>query len=147
MSGRIEARLKELGLVDEVLPEPLGGAHRAPEAMAEAVQNAVLHAFAELEALSIDALLAERRRQAEATASEIGAIADRYPFDLDDPVALFHARTKTDLPRPEDDPEQRAAAEGRRVSALRQRTWPARQRGGSGRAASERQVVPSGGPS
>ncbi|MFQ5609796.1 MAG: acetyl-CoA carboxylase carboxyltransferase subunit alpha, partial [Woeseiaceae bacterium] len=33
--------LSEFGLVDEVLEEPLGGAHRNPDAMAEAIRNAL----------------------------------------------------------------------------------------------------------
>src|SRR5690606_35927291 len=40
--GLTAARLKELNLVDEVLPEPLGGAHRDPAAMALTVKDAIL---------------------------------------------------------------------------------------------------------
>jgi acetyl-CoA carboxylase carboxyl transferase subunit alpha len=61
--GVTAVRLAELGLVDEVIAEPLGGAHRNPEAMADALQNAVLNAFAELEAHSLDTLLEQRRRK------------------------------------------------------------------------------------
>mgnify|MGYP000172752630 CR=1 FL=1 len=35
-------RLKSLGLVDEVLREPLGGAHRDPDAMAANIKQALL---------------------------------------------------------------------------------------------------------
>ncbi len=45
-------RLSELGLIDEVVQEPLGGAHRDPDAMAEALKNALLQHLEELEAMS-----------------------------------------------------------------------------------------------
>ena len=56
------AHLNEFGLVDEVLPEPLGGAHRNPKDMAEVVRNALLGSLDELTQLSIEQLL-ERRQQ------------------------------------------------------------------------------------
>ena len=56
------SNLNEFGLVDEVLPEPLGGAHRNPKAMAEVVRNALLSSLEELTQLSTDQLL-ERRQQ------------------------------------------------------------------------------------
>ena len=54
------AGLKELGLVDEVLREPLGGAHRDPPAMASALGVALQRVLLELEALSPDELVARR---------------------------------------------------------------------------------------
>ncbi|HEX6998448.1 MAG TPA: acetyl-CoA carboxylase carboxyltransferase subunit alpha [Gammaproteobacteria bacterium] len=56
-------RLQKLGLVDEVVPEPLGGAHRDPAAMAEGVKNALLAALSDLESVPLDDLLAQRRRR------------------------------------------------------------------------------------
>ncbi len=53
-------RLLKLGLVDEVIPEPLGGAHRDPEATAEMVKNALLQALSDLQALPADDLLQQR---------------------------------------------------------------------------------------
>lgn len=53
-------RLNDLGLVDEVLPEPLGGAHREPAAMASALREALLRHLGNLEKLTSDALLAQR---------------------------------------------------------------------------------------
>jgi acetyl-CoA carboxylase carboxyl transferase subunit alpha len=55
--------LKEFGLVDEVLPEPLGAAHRNPAAAAEAIRNAVTKHLAEVGQLDIDQLLEQRRRR------------------------------------------------------------------------------------
>ncbi|HET7569334.1 MAG TPA: acetyl-CoA carboxylase carboxyl transferase subunit alpha [Gammaproteobacteria bacterium] len=53
-------RLKELGLVDAVLEEPLGGAHRDPAAMAETVKNYLLEQLDALDDISIDDMLALR---------------------------------------------------------------------------------------
>ena len=39
--GVTSDRLKELGLVDAVIPEPLGGAHRNADEMAERVKQAI----------------------------------------------------------------------------------------------------------
>ena len=61
---RITARqLSEFGLVDEVLEEPLGGAHRNPKEAAEIIRNALLKNLDELDQLSTDALLEERQRR------------------------------------------------------------------------------------
>lgn len=54
--------LNEFGLVDEVLQEPCGGAHRNPKEMAEVVRNAILQSLDELGQLSTEQLL-ERRQQ------------------------------------------------------------------------------------
>lgn len=56
-------RLKSLGLVDEVLGEPLGGAHRDRAAAARSLGEALLRHLGELERLSIDQLLAERAQR------------------------------------------------------------------------------------
>lgn len=57
------AHLNDFGLVDEVLPEPLGGAHRDPKAMAEVVRNALLQSLDELTQLSIEDLLEKRQQR------------------------------------------------------------------------------------
>ena len=62
-------RLQKLQLVDEVITEPVGGAHRDPQAMAEAVKNAVLQALSELQALPTEALLERRRARLAAYGS------------------------------------------------------------------------------
>jgi acetyl-CoA carboxylase carboxyl transferase subunit alpha len=59
--GITAERLQKLGLVDGVIPEPLGGAHRDPQAMAETIKNALLNALSEVQALSTEQLI-ERRR-------------------------------------------------------------------------------------
>ena len=55
--------LNKFGLVDEVLQEPLGGAHRNPGEMAEVVRNAVLKNLDELGELSTEQLLEQRQRR------------------------------------------------------------------------------------
>ena len=58
--GMTADRLQKLGLVDEVLKEPLGGAHRDPQTTAETLKAAVLSKLAELEAMPVDDLLQRR---------------------------------------------------------------------------------------
>jgi acetyl-CoA carboxylase carboxyl transferase subunit alpha len=60
MGGTAE-RLKKLGLVDEVLKEPHGGAHRDPQAMAETVKQSMLKHLAELRSLPVTQLLDARQ--------------------------------------------------------------------------------------
>jgi len=58
--GITAERLGKLGLVDEVLKEPLGGAHRDPHAMAEALKESLLRHLGEVASVPEDELL-ERR--------------------------------------------------------------------------------------
>jgi len=58
--GMTADRLSKLGLVDEVLREPLGGAHRDPQAMADALKTSILRHLDQLTALNPEALLAGR---------------------------------------------------------------------------------------
>ncbi len=53
-------RLAKLGLVDEVVKEPLGGAHREPQAIADSLKEAILRHLREVEQWPEDQLL-ERR--------------------------------------------------------------------------------------
>jgi acetyl-CoA carboxylase carboxyl transferase subunit alpha len=53
-------RLKALGLVDRVVPEPLGGAHRDPQAAAQALRKALAEALRQLRGKSPKALVEER---------------------------------------------------------------------------------------
>ncbi len=55
--------LNEHGLVDEVIAEPLGGAHRDPAGMTASLQNALMSHIDELSAMSIEELLATRARR------------------------------------------------------------------------------------
>lgn len=52
--------LQAVGIVDEILPEPLGGAHHDPDAMFQTVGAAIARALADLDAVDGDALVAQR---------------------------------------------------------------------------------------
>lgn len=56
-------RLLELGLVDHVIPEPLGGAHRDPGETVQRVKTQILGWLDELSGLSADELLESRLRK------------------------------------------------------------------------------------
>ncbi len=61
--GITAQRLKDLKLIDQVLPEPLGGAHRDPDAVAATIKKAISDALSRLEKGSIDTLLAQRHKR------------------------------------------------------------------------------------
>lgn len=58
--GITAGRLKELKLIDEVITEPLGGAHRSPEQMAATLRTALLRDLEKLQKLSTQELLDKR---------------------------------------------------------------------------------------
>ena len=58
--GITAERLKSLNIVDQVIDEPLGGAHRDPQAMAASLRTALLQQLDELKGYDLPALL-ERR--------------------------------------------------------------------------------------
>jgi acetyl-CoA carboxylase carboxyl transferase subunit alpha len=58
--GITAERLFKLDLVDAVIPEPMGGAHRDMDAMATALKASLLTNLATLNSLSIDQLVAAR---------------------------------------------------------------------------------------
>ena len=55
--------LSEYKLVDDILEEPLGGAHRNPKQMAEVIRNAVLRHLDDLDRLSTEQLLDQRQQK------------------------------------------------------------------------------------
>ena len=58
--GIDSGRLHELGLIDRIVEEPLGGAHRDPETMAARLAAAVSEEFAALEGTDPETLIARR---------------------------------------------------------------------------------------
>jgi acetyl-CoA carboxylase carboxyl transferase subunit alpha len=56
-------RIARLGVVDEVIKEPLGGAHRDPQAMGDAVKDALLRHLNELELLPREQLMKTREQR------------------------------------------------------------------------------------
>ena len=61
--GITASRLKSLGLIDKVVNEPLGGAHRDPEAMATNLKKALQEALKQLDEMSTDELLEARYKR------------------------------------------------------------------------------------
>jgi acetyl-CoA carboxylase carboxyl transferase subunit alpha len=61
--GITAERLHRLKLVDEVIPEPLGGAHRDTQVMADTLKHAVVQTLATLQGMPLDTLLSERRKR------------------------------------------------------------------------------------
>lgn len=58
--GMTASRLKELGIIDTIIPEPLGGAHRDYQLAAQQLKQQILKDLTELTQLDIETLLAER---------------------------------------------------------------------------------------
>jgi len=56
-------RIAKLGVVDEVLKEPLGGAHRDPQAMADELKEALQRHLSDLQARSLDQLMKARAQR------------------------------------------------------------------------------------
>jgi len=52
--------LLQLGVIDEVIPEPLGGVHRDSQKMAETLRKAISHHLNKLEGLALDEILRQR---------------------------------------------------------------------------------------
>ena len=68
--------LTEVGIVDEIVPEPVGGAHRDPQRTYQAVGAAVADALDELEDLDPQALLDQRLEKFDA----LGAYESAEPM-------------------------------------------------------------------
>jgi len=65
--GITAEKLHELGLVDEVVPEPLGGAHRDFDATAETLRAAINRYLLRLDSLPLDELLTTRYQRLVST--------------------------------------------------------------------------------
>jgi acetyl-CoA carboxylase carboxyl transferase subunit alpha len=61
--GITAERLHKLGLVDEVIAEPLGGAHRDSKAMADNMRSALIQTLTDLQILPLTVLLEQRRQK------------------------------------------------------------------------------------
>ncbi|WJW76592.1 acetyl-CoA carboxylase carboxyl transferase subunit alpha [Thiohalobacter sp. IOR34] len=61
--GITSSRLKDLGLIDDIVEEPLGGAHRDPALMAERLKQKLLTELETLKAVPVDQLLDSRHRR------------------------------------------------------------------------------------
>ena len=58
--GITASRLKTLGLIDKIIPEPLGGAHRDPQATAQSLRKALTEALKQLQEKKPRELVEER---------------------------------------------------------------------------------------
>jgi acetyl-CoA carboxylase carboxyl transferase subunit alpha len=58
--GITASRLKTLGLIDKIIPEPVGGAHRDPQATAMSLRKALAEALKQLQAKKPKELVEER---------------------------------------------------------------------------------------
>lgn len=58
--GITARRLHSLGLIDNIITEPMGGAHRKPDEMAQSLKSAILTQLDELEAKDISTMMQER---------------------------------------------------------------------------------------
>ena len=76
--------LMEVGVIDEIVPEPTGGAHRDPGATFDATGRAIARALGALEGLSAEALVEERRAKFDqmgvfqSAANGVPATADAF---------------------------------------------------------------------
>lgn len=74
--------LTEVGIVDEIVSEPIGGAHRDPQATFQSVGTSVAEALQELESIDTETLLDQRLEKFDAlgayeTAEPISAVSSR----------------------------------------------------------------------
>jgi acetyl-CoA carboxylase carboxyl transferase subunit alpha len=58
--GITSESLRSLGLIDEIIPEPLGGAHKEPEEVARRIGDCIARQLDELSALTTEQLLEQR---------------------------------------------------------------------------------------
>jgi len=58
--GITSDRLRSLGLIDEIIPEPLGGAHKEPDEVATRIADCIERQLGELENLPVESLLDSR---------------------------------------------------------------------------------------
>jgi acetyl-CoA carboxylase carboxyl transferase subunit alpha len=68
--------LMELGIIDEIIPEPLGGAHREPKAISDRIAKALTNQLFALAELSPEQLLAQRDQKYR----KMGAVQGLQPL-------------------------------------------------------------------
>ena len=61
--GVTSERLKSLGLIDEIITEPLGGAHRDPEALMSNMKAIIAAQLSQLQAMPTDELVKRRQQR------------------------------------------------------------------------------------
>ncbi|HEY3487813.1 MAG TPA: acetyl-CoA carboxylase carboxyl transferase subunit alpha, partial [Gammaproteobacteria bacterium] len=61
--GITSSRLRELGLIDEIIPEPLGGAHRNIDATAASIKASLIANLDRLNYIGTERLLSQRHKR------------------------------------------------------------------------------------
>ena len=74
--GLTAGRLHELGIVDQVIKEPLGGAHRDYDQAADAIRKALVKQLDELKTLEVEALVERRYDRLMSYGNVVSATAD-----------------------------------------------------------------------
>ena len=69
--GVTAPRLKELGLIDEIVPEPLGSAHRAPEAIYSNLSSHIEKNLKQLQQSTVEDLVSQRYQKITAVGSHV----------------------------------------------------------------------------
>ena len=64
--GITAQRLKSLGLVDRIVSEPMGGAHRDVQGMAKTLKKAIVESLSQVQAMSTEEMLATRQARLRA---------------------------------------------------------------------------------
>jgi len=121
---RLTAReLKKLNIIDEIIPEPLGGAHRDPLAAAENLEKWIVATLRDLKRVRIETLLKRRYARLRGLGS----------FFQSDPRSLVRASGET---------SPQATENGKIARAIEERVAsPARANGRSSRRAAAKAAV------
>ena len=77
--GLTAGRLHELGIVDEVIKEPLGGAHRDHDMAAESIRKSLVRQLETLGSMDTDALVERRYDRLMSYGNFTSESADEYP--------------------------------------------------------------------
>jgi acetyl-CoA carboxylase carboxyl transferase subunit alpha len=94
-------RLKTLGLIDKIVTEPLGGAHRDPQAMMQTFGNALQDALKQVQGKPLEALLQERFTAHGLRQVQGSALAVSHGSRFSNAAGLRFERTRTWLVRGE----------------------------------------------
>ena len=86
--------LRRLGVVDRIVAEPAGGAHRDPRRAAKLLEAALVEAIEELKAQPLEALLDARYEKLRA----IGSWLECVPVEVDAPIEVAPGAAAGTLP-------------------------------------------------
>ncbi|MCP5003192.1 MAG: acetyl-CoA carboxylase carboxyltransferase subunit alpha [Planctomycetes bacterium] len=77
--------LFKMGIVDEVIPEPLGAAHNAPKEMANTLKSTIIRYLEELQSIPVDTLLENRFNKYRKMGRFQNAVVEKNPVDIRKP--------------------------------------------------------------